>query len=555
MNAVISHFGGIIPRLQDHALAPTQATIAHDVKLRNGRIEAWRETAELYDTVKGAKSFYMYGCCLLSWTDTVTCAELAPDWNRLYLTGRQGRGLEVSEVNNCELNYFMAGVPAPDSPPYAAAAETCGPEVDARSYVYTYVNQWGEESAPSPPSNIVRVADGTNVFISGIAIPPAGYGIVAANIYRSATGFRPADGKVQTPMTEYLYVATIPMPSSTFSDNIQGQYLGAALETQYDRMPPDKLQGVTAIGDQVRLAGFKGNKVFLSEPFQPHNWPAKYDLTLDYNIVHMLALDQRLFVTTTSRPYIIDVSNCDATKCTPVTSVDFELADIACQYPHSAIMTYHGLFYATQYGIVLLQPNGEWHIITAKWFGEDEWRKIKPHTLRMAYWEGFLFFATDIATFLLNINSRPYGDMEGAELVTLSDMPIDMLRTTTGQLLYLHNDVIWEWDAGKEYRPYIWQSRYITQGNDAVGQNNLAAANPARASMWWPTSVKLGGNANFTLIDSHGHKAYERFIAGEKPRRLPRQGRHLWYQVKLVGTDTIYFIDLGTAHFNVNNGA
>lgn len=554
MNTALSHFGGIIPRLADHMLGPTQATIAHNVKLRNGRIEPWREVLGVYNAVENARSFYMYGCCMLSWSDLVVCAEIAPDWNRLYTTGRAGNGLEVSEVNNCSLTYYSAGVPAPRSPLRATAGETCSVEADARAYVYTYVNRWGEESAPSPPSNIVRVDDGSAVTLSRIPTPPAGYGIVEANIYRATTGFRPADGKVQSPLTDYLYVATVPV-GTAFTDSLAGKYLGAVLETQYDRMPPAGMQGVCAIGDQVRLAGFKGNKVFMSEPFQPHNWPAKYDLTLDYDIVHMLALDQRIFVTTTSTPYIIDVSNCDATKCTPVTSIDYQLSDIACAYPHAAIMTYHGMFYATQYGIVLLQPSGEWHIITSRWFGEDEWRKIKPHTLRMAYWEGFLFFATDIATFLLNINGRPYGDMDGAELVTLSDKPIDMLRTTTGQLLYLQGDVVWEWDADTKYRPYIWQSRQLTQGNDAVGNNALNASSPARASMWWPTSVKLGGNANFQLIDSHGHIAFDRFITKEKPRRLPRCGRHLWYQVQLSGIDTIYFVDLGTAHFNVNSGS
>lgn len=554
MNTALSHFGGIIPRVADHALGPTQATIAHDVKLRNGRIEPWREALKVFDAVSGARVFYLYGCCLYSWTDPVICTDLAPDWNRLYMTGRGGRGLEVAEVNNCNLSYYTAGLPAPTIAPNAQAEEKCSVESDARSYVYTYVNIWGEESAPSPPSNVIRVDAGDVVRVIGFERPSAEYGIVAYNIYRSATGFRPPDGKVQTPLTDYLYVTTLPVNSGSFNDTVAGNHLGAALETQYDRKPPDGMQGVTAIGDQVRLAGFRNNQVFLSEPFQPHNWPAKYDLTLDYNIVHMKALDQRLFVTTNSTPYIIDVSNCDATKCTPVTSIDNELADIGCGHPHSAEITYHGLFYATQFGIVLLQPNGEWHIMTAKWFGEDEWRKIKPHTIRMAYWEGFLFFATDVAAFLLNINGRPYGDMDGAELVTLSDKPVDMLRSSTGQLLYLQDNKIWEWDAGESYRPYIWQSRPLTQGNDAVGQSNLAAANPARAAMWWPTSVKLGGNANFVLLDSHGHTAYERFLTKEKPRRLPRCGRHQWYQVRLSGIDPIYFIDLGTAHFNVNSG-
>lgn len=557
MNVILSHFGGIIPRLAEHMLGPNQATIAHDVRLNDGRIEAWREPRVLQKSAVGAKTLYQRGCCWLSWPDIVSCADVAPDWDRIYLTGREGNGLEFAVISSgCEPAYLLAGVPAPIRPLRAVASENCSVEADARAYVYTYVNAFGEESAPSPPSNIVRVNDGDTVkFPAGIPEPPEGYGITRVNLYRSATGFRPPDGKVQKPLTEYLYVGSFSVANGvSFADLLPGRLLGAALETQNDRMPPDGLRGVCAVGDQVRLAGFKDNKVFLSEPFQPHNWPAKYDLTFDYNIVHMLALDQRLFVTTTGTPYIIDVSSCDDTRCIPVTSLDFPLADIACKYSHSAIMTYHGLIYATQHGITLIQPNGEWHILTAKWFGETEWRKIKPSSLRMAYWEGNLFFATDSATFLLNINSRPYGDMDGAELVTLSDKPVDMILSDTGQLVFLENDEIKLWAGDVKLRPYVWQSRQLTAGQDAVGSNNLAAVNPARASMWWPTSVKLGGAAQFSLFDSHEHIIYERFLTKEKPRRLPRRGRHQWYKARLSGTDTIYFFNLGTTNFTVNNG-
>lgn len=553
MQVALSHFGGIVPRLADHKLGPTQATIAHDVKLRNGVLEAWRTPLHIADTVGNARSFHMYGCCLLSWPENVVCTELAPDWGRLYLT--RGNGLEVAEVVDCVPRYYRAGVPAPSGQLHAAAQETCGPEADARSYVYTCVNQWGEESAPSLPSNVVRVDDGAVVTVSGFNLPPDSFGIRHFNLYRSTTGFRPADGKVQSPLTEYLFVAQVPVATTVFKDTVQGKFLGAGLETQYDRMPPDGMQGVTSIGDQVRLAGFKGNKIFLSEAFQPHNWPAKYELTLDYDIVHLLALDQRLFATTTSVPYIIDVSSCDATKCTPVTSIDFPLADIGCQYPHAAIMTYHGMFYATQYGLLLLQPDGSWHLATARWFGEDEWRKLKPSTIRMAHWEGYLFFATDKATFLLDMNGQPYGNMDGAELVTLSDRPLDMAQSNTGQLLFLQDDALWVWDAGSQYREYIWQSRPLTSGPDAVGQSQLASGNPARASMWWPTSVKLGGNAHFSLIDSHEHVAFARFLTREKPRRLPRCGRHLWYKARVSGNDTVQFLDVGTSHFTVNSGS
>lgn len=557
MRVVLGSFGGIMPRLSEHKLAPTQATVAHDVNLRNGKLEAWHEPCAFGDAVSRAKSFHLHGCCLESWRDIVTAAELTPDWGRFYITGRECGGLEVAQIDACcNIEYFKAGVPAPTVPPVACAAEQCSREADVRSYVYTYVNQWGEESAPSPASNIVRVDDGSDVVVSIADTPPVVHGIVARNLYRASTGFRPADGKVQKPLTDYLFVLTVPLAEHVVQDAVRGVYLGAALETQYDRMPPKGLMGVTSIGDQVRLAGFRNNRVYFSEQFQPHNWPAKYDLTLDHSIVHMGCLDQRLFVTTDSIPYVIDVSSCDDTKCTPVTSLEAPLPDIGCHYAHGACVSHHGMFYASPIGIVLLQPNGTWHIITSRWFGQVEWRKLKPDTIRMAYWEGYLFFATDMATFLLNINGKPYDDMEGAELVTLSDAPIDLLPTDTGKLMFLQDDKVWVWDSAPELRPYVWRSRPLTSGQDASGNSSPESNNPARDAMWWPSSVKLGATAaQFRLWDSHERVIYERPIVREKPRRLPRCGRHLWYKAELRGVEPVEFLELGTSTFTVNQGA
>lgn len=552
---VIGSFGGIIPRLSEHMLALHQATIAHDVNLRDGQLEAWREPC-LFASIAGgnARTIYLYGCCLLSWPDLVNCAELTPDWGRLYITGRGGNGLEAVIVNcDCSTEYVKTGVAAPLAPPVVQGPEQCSRDASARSYVYTYVTEWGEESPPSPPSNVIRVNDGDAVTVSGIApVTDPSYHIVAINIYRTASGFRVPDGKVQEMKTDYQLVAVISPMQTTYSDSVSGVGLGPVLETQYDR-PPPMMAGVVSIGDQVRLAGYACNRIYMSEAFQPHNWPAKYDLTLDYNIVHLLCQDQRLFVTTDSIPYIIDVSSCDDTKCTPVTSFELPLPDIGCHYSHGAIMTQHGMFYATPFGIVLIQPNAQWHIITSRWFGEKEWLKLRPDTIRMAYWEGYLFFATDMATFLLNINGRPYGDMEGAELCTLSDRPIDLLVTNTGKLMFLENGKVWEWDGGTQRRPYIWQSRQLT-AKSLQGQSELFQRGPVRDVMWWPTAIRLKGAARATLYDSREHAYYQQEIANETPHRLPRHGRHMWYRLRLASNATTEFVSLGTSLSTVNEG-
>lgn len=550
---VIASFGGIIPRLAEHKLLLHQATVAHDCRLRDGILEAWREPCKLAGAVANAVSFYLYGCCVLSWNEIINVTELTPDWGRFYCTNRNCNGLEYGIVDSCcNVEYVPCGVPTPLSAPRAAAGNECSRESDARAYVYTYVNEWGEESAPSPASNIVRVDDGTIVTVSGIAPPPEGYHIVYVNIYRSATGFRPADGKVQQQITDFLLVATLAAGATSFTDGIKTVKLGPVLETQYDRMPP-MMTGVVAIGDQVRLAGFNKNQIYLSEPHQPHNWPAKYDLTLDYHIVHMLAQDQRLFVTTQSIPYIIDVSSCDETACTPVTSLETPLPDIGCHYPHGAIMTAHGMFYASPIGIILLQGNGSWHIITARWFGEKEWLKLRPDTIRMAYYQGFLMFATDMGTFLMDIDGRPYADFDSGELVTLSDRPIDMLTSNTGKLLFLQDGAIWTWDSGTTLRPYVWRSRYITS-KPLSEQSTTSSSEPVRDNVWWPVSAKLDGAARLIIEDSRGHFIFDRLLTDSAAHRVRRHGRHLQYHIQIQGTEPVNSVSLGTSIFTVNVG-
>lgn len=549
----ISHFGGIIPRLADHMLAEYQATVAHDVKLRNGRLEAWRTPCQFgREPVASAKMFWLYGCCMPSWTQIMDVATLGPDWGGYFMTDHCGNGLQYVSVDECCKSTTIAyGIAPSYVAPSVSASEECSRDADARSYVYTCVDERGAESAPSPASNIIRVNDGTSVTVSGMI---ATDNAVEMNIYRAATGFRQMDGKIQTPLTEFLYVDTVPASQTTYTDSIRTLALGSALETQYDRMPPRGMTGLVSIGDQVRLAAFIRNRIFFSEQFQPHNWPAKYDLTLDHNIVRMMVQDQRIFVTTDSVPYIIDVSSCDDTRCTPVSQLEFTLPDIGCVRPHGAIMTEHGMFYASPVGIILLQANGQWHIVTSKWFGRDEWAKLMPDTIRMAYWEGYLVFATDMATFMLNLNGKPYGDMSDGELCTLSIRPDDLLVSNTGKLMYLENGKVWVWDSGDKYMPYIWESRHIVADNKAYGNNEQAAMNLNDSPLWWPTEIKVSGESQIELYDSNMYKIFERFIADQKPRKIGRNGRHPWYKMTLTGTGTVYGVSLGNSSFTAYRG-
>lgn len=556
MRIVLPNFGGIVPRYSPHSLGPIAASVAHNVKLRNGRLEPWRERCHYADVPTGSRSFHSQGCCIVAWPQIVHAAEVAVDWGRFYVTGRTDNLEAVTLSCKCEPTYYRVGVPTPPAPPVAIGNEQCSREADARSYVYTYINQWYEESAPSPASNIIRVNDGETVTVSGIALPPDGYGIIGANIYRAATGFQQVDGKVQKPLTDFLYVGTVEFPSTTFTDSIPMVGLGAVLETQKVRMPPAGMRNICSIEGVVRLAGTTKNNVHMSENFQLYNWPVKYDLTLDSTIIHMGCLDQKLYVTTDTIPYVIDVSSCEDMKCIPVMDVQAKLPDISCRHASSAIITPHGFIYSSPIGLVLIDPSAKWHILTARWFSEDDWQQIQPDTVRLGYWEGFLFIITDSVSLLLNINGEPYGDMDGAELTTISDEPIDMKLASTGKLMLLEDDRISVWNTSDVLREFEWVSRELPGGGRGGGNGRIPSADEPLGCMWSPVSAKVRtADTEFTLISPTNPEVYRRKVVGEVPFRLPRMGRHMWYKVKFRGTSPVEFAELGTAHFTVNQGA
>lgn len=558
MNVTLSDFGGIVPRTSEHELSRTAATIAHNVVLRNGRIESWRESCPFAEVALSSHSFHVWGCCTLAWDEIVHAAEFDVDWDRLYITGHENDAQVVTKSCECVPSYTKLGVPTPITPPSASGTENCSRASDARSYVYTYVNKWGEEGAPSPASNILTVEDGAVVTVSGIAFPPDGYDIKYANIYRAATGFRDVDGKQQKPLTEYFFVGTIEFPTTTFTDSVLMAGLSMPLSTHKYRMPPSGLRNICRPEGVARLAGTVRNRVYLSENFQPHNWPVKYELTLEATIIHMKALDQKLYVTTDTRPYVIDVSNCDDTKCTPVTDLGVALPDISCGHSSSAIITSHGMVYSSPLGVVLVDPTAKWNLLTRGFFSERDWAQVKPETARFGYYEGFLFIVTDAVSFVLDIDGDPYGDIRGGELTTISDSPVDLKTSSTGKLFMLERGQVSAWDMGDTYRTYEWVSRELVgkySNPEALTYQSQNMNKTPEGATWSPASVKIRSDeVEFTLQTPVNKEAYVRRVIGERPFRLPRVGRHVWFKVKLRGTKPVEFVDLGTSHFTVNAG-
>lgn len=129
MHMTLASFGGIVPRVSEHSLSNTAATIAHDVKLRNGRIEAWKEKCDFAEVSPDAQSFHIHGCNAVAWEEQVQAADVAPDWGRFYITGRTEYPEAVTLDCNGKPAYTRLGVPTPLTAPVPVALRLAGVKV------------------------------------------------------------------------------------------------------------------------------------------------------------------------------------------------------------------------------------------------------------------------------------------------------------------------------------------------------------------------------------------------------------------------------------------
>lgn len=531
----IRQFRGITPRIPEYNLPAGNATVAHNVNLRHGTLKPWMEPRKLADLGSDALTVAEYGCCFLSWDACVSVAKWVPTCPRIYVTGRMPYPeVGVVDTTTCSVEYARLGIPMPHVTPVVSyiTQPDKSVETSARNYVYTYVNWLGEESAPSYASSMLVVNDGQAVTVSGWEAPSGEYRVESVRVYRLVTGFRTGAEKEQDIVSDYLLLTEVPISQSHIVDTTKDEGLGQALATREVREPPADLKGIVAVDNTNVLAGFSGNKVYFSKNHQPWNWALELELTLDDNIVHMAQDDGELYVSTTGRPYTIDgTPACGDRQCRPVVRSDYPFPDIACGYAHSAIATPFGMVYASTDGLVLLSKSKAPTIITNNVLATDDWRKCRPETTRLAYYAGNLFCVTESVSFILLMDGGTYGtDGEYAFMSTISDKPIDMVLTDSGELLMLMDDgSLNQWNSGNKLRPYKWVSAPIQYGNRG----------------WFTAGrVRLQGSVNFTVISERGN-AYSRMVTLDRSFRLPRFGASRDYKVMFEGTGEVTGLMLG----------
>lgn len=263
------------------------------------------------------------------------------------------------------------------SPPVTETDET----IVYTSYVYTFVNDIDEESAPSDPSDTVQRNVNSSVVVSTSTSVPTGldeYHVEKKRLYRAVTG---------SLGTVFRFVAELDLATEDFTDNLPDEELGEVLETEGWDLPPSDLRNIIALPNGV-MAGSSGNQLCLSVAGHPHAWRLADRLPTDTDITALGNVDTTVFIGTESFVYTASGTSNDSYSMSKPGS------------PH-ACTSRRSIGYLTGVGVVFAGPDGlmvsagatQVQNMTAAIFTREQWQALDPTSiLGVAHDETYYFF-------------------------------------------------------------------------------------------------------------------------------------------------------------------
>lgn len=355
---------------------------------------------------------------------------------------------------------WLLGIPAPETAPGVVPA----PGTDeARTYVYTWLNQFSEEGPNSPPT---LVAEGAAIGTYEITVtppPPADQlnrDLTSLNIYRTVTD---SSGN-----TSFYLVINLPIATTTYADNFTDAEItnNIVLPSSQYTIPPADLQGVVMMANGI-MAGWSNKKeIWFSDAYTPHSWPVAYSITVPYPIVGLAAVGSSLVILTEGPPSI-------ATGITPSTmSVGGLEANEPCISRGSIVAAGEGVYYASPNGLILANPSGTSNV-SLYILQKEDWINLNPYTFAagkysMAYVavnkasalpnNGVILDhgAFSLATYLPAKQNTPFSflSLPGP----IENMYNDEL---SGQLFFLTSTNVFEWnpETANALLPYVWRSK------------------------------------------------------------------------------------------------
>ncbi len=409
-------------------------------------------------------------------------------------------------------------------------------DTTATSYVYTFVNDIGEESAPSPASATVLRPDGVTITVTSATTPPTGpdYHIETKRIYRAVTG---ASG------TSFQFVAEIPVEQADYDDNIEDSALGEVLESDDWDLPPSDLRGILALPNGI-MVGYRRNQLCFSAQNHPHAWPVGYRLNTDTDIAGIGAIDTSVVVTTQAFPYLASGNNPAAYSMAKLEEPQGCVSKRSVSYLRG-----FGVVYASPDGLMAIAGPGKPANITEGIFTREEWQALNPSSIIGTFHDDryWAFYDTGESKggFVIDVRQSGFGK------ISLTFHATAVYTDPLTDTLYLVLDENDEPSDPLGVAPVdVPSPGNIVYAFDTDTENKLTYSYSTK--LWEMTSptnfqiaqVKARDYENVVarfLVD--GVDVYGKRVTSNKPFVLPAITAESTFQMKLIGTSDVTQIE------------
>lgn len=433
---------------------------------------------------------------------------------------------------------------------------------EPRSYVYTYVNEFGEESAPSPLIQPVDI-DLQGIATLGFNIPPITGGFcdpIYIRIYR----ILPSHDKLPTisdqqtneigvlsgdNITSFIdsvdsaafLVQEIPFRSGAFQiiDNPNVHLISEQLSTWENEVPRSDLKGIKML-ENGSLVAFEGKNLWFSQPWQFHNWNCA--MNLDDCILAIEVINGNIYVATDGYPYVISEQPAKVEDCSCCRSVVKISEPAPILSGCSMTKTNNGVMWATSTGLARLNGNGL-QIVTHSYLREEDWMEWHPHQIKGVFYKGKYFGFNNKRGFIFDVTDGPYTsgyEAESGKFTELDLTPEAVYKSEDNKLYMSFDGQIHEWNISDTYMPYVWRSKMNVEG----GLKNFSAMKVV-FTRWLrtrrsPTPVTI-------RLYADGRLMFERKTNCSRPFRLPKGFDALNFHIEIEGIEQINEIHMATS--------
>lgn len=306
-----------------------------------------------------------------------------------------------------------------------------------RVYVYTWVTDVGEESAPSDPLTVSDLSPVQDVELTTSTVRPLAW-ITHKRIYRSVTA---NDGT-----TQLRLVSQRAYNEATYTDNLLDEELETdVLATDGFDPPPTELAHLVSLPGGF-LAGSVGRVVYFSAVNYPYAWP--YSASVDSPVVAMAVAGNDLVIVTEEEPYL-------ATGLTPEGMSFSQMPMPMAGTSGRGVASWMGrVMYTSPDGLVEV-VQGAPKLVTEKMISREYWQGLTPTTMRMYTHDHLLLVATDTVLLLFTYADDGVTFTDSAQVIIAAylDAAADKLHVVLSG-----ETTIKTFDAGAE-RTMTWRGR------------------------------------------------------------------------------------------------